>query len=78
MKGDKRCKKREREDPKVQIQGMGGAGGIHAFTQNQTYHTVSPTGKNVVFAADMFSILSFLPAFLLQSFYWGVGCLNTP
>lgn len=28
MKGDKRRKKREREDPKVQIQGMGRTGGI--------------------------------------------------
>lgn len=78
MKGDKRCKKREREDPKCKFRVWGELGGVALLYKIKAHHTVSPTGRNAVFPADMFSILSFLPAFLLQSFYWGVGCLNTP
>lgn len=77
MKDDNRRQKREREDPKVQIQGMGELG-ESPFNSKSKHITVSPTGRNVVFASDMFSILSFLTAFLLHSFNWDVGCLNTP
>lgn len=51
--------------------GQGGTGGITFLLKIKAHHTVSPTGRNVVFASDMFSILSFLPAFLLHSFLLG-------
>lgn len=65
-----------RKDPKVQIQSMAEQG--ESLFNSKSKHFTRSRHRNVVSTSEMSSILSFLTAFLLHSFYWGVGCLNTP